>query len=115
LTSIELGSEVLYRTKHSVYSITSHRFHAGFANSVGIFSSPHRKCAKVLIDDLQVDLIVVDGFDKGKLYARNREGGASTFYNKIRNGKYPRWLESVELPSELGSHYRVYRVNRPLI
>ena len=81
LAFADFGAELLYRTKHRVYSIASHRFQRGFTDSYHIMSAPTDGEALEIIRKRQVDLILTCAPREDDLYIR--EDGQETFYDRL--------------------------------
>ena len=115
LININLGPEVLFRTKHSVYTIPCHRYHVGFEDSHRILSARDDDSAKDRIKKCKVNLIVVEKRNPGGVYMRDLPPGSPIFYRRIYHGKIPTWLAPVQLPAGLRQSYIVYEVNHSLL
>ena len=115
LININLGPEVLFRTKHSVYTIPCHRYHAGFEHSYRIMSARDDDSAKDRIKKCKVNLIVVEKRNPGGVYMRDLPPGSPIFYRRIYHGQIPPWLAPMQLPAGLRQSYIVYEVNHSLL
>ena len=115
LININLGPEVIFRTKHSVYTIPCHRYHAGFEHSHRILSARDDDSAKDQVKKSKANLIVVEKNNPGRVYERGLPPGSPTFYRRIYHGKIPPWLAPVELPAGLRQSYIVYEINHSLL
>jgi hypothetical protein len=111
LTWADFGSELLYRTKHSVYSIANHRFQRGFTDSYNIMSASTDRQALEVIRERKVDLVLICTTRENELYVR--ENGQETFYDRISKGKTPSWIREVSLPDDIPGDFRLYEVRLP--
>jgi len=111
LAFADFGPELLYRTKHSVYSIPNHRFQRGFTDSYHIMSASTDEEAFEIIRERQVDLILTCATREDKLYIR--QDGRDTFYDRISEGKVPSWVREVGLPDDVCGDFRLYEVRLP--
>jgi len=111
LTYTVFGPELLYRTKHTVLSIPSHRYQPGFADGYEIFSSVDPDQALRLIRAKQIDLILVcDGGLEASFYENEL---AVSFHHRLLNRQAPAWAEEVPLPDYIEQSFRLYRVLQP--
>jgi hypothetical protein len=108
LAFADFGPELLYRTKHSVYSIPNHRFQRGFTDSYHIMSVPTDGEALETIRQRQVELILIRKPFEDKIYIR--EDGRETFYDRLSAGKITSWIREVRLPDEVCEDFRLYEV-----
>jgi hypothetical protein len=109
LAHIDFGPELLYRTKHSVYSIPSHRFNPGFTDSYNVFSAADDGAAKQIVESRGIDLVLVcNGARLDRFYARN--DGEETLRQRLIDGDIPAWLHRVELPGDLPGNFLLYEV-----
>jgi hypothetical protein len=108
LAFADYGPELLYRTKHSVYSIASHRFQRGFTDSYNIMSASTDRKALEIIRGRKVDLILICAPRDDKWYVR--EDGRETFYDRLSADKIPPWIRKVRLPDDVSEDFRLYEV-----
>jgi hypothetical protein len=108
LALTDFGPELLYRTKHSVYSIPNHRFQRGFTDGYHILSASTDEEALKIIRQRRVDLILL--FPPVENYFYAREDGRNTFYEKLSTGKIPSWAREVRLPDDICEDFRLYEV-----
>lgn len=112
LAFTDFGPELLYRTRHSVYSIPSHRYHSGFTDSYNIMSAPDDDQALQIIRKRNIDLILVcPGGHEDHFYAS--KAGDEIFHQRISAGNAPEWLAEVTLPPDIAESFRLYRVATP--
>ena len=109
LAFADFGSELLYRTKHNVYSIQTHRFQRGFTDSYHIMSASEDEVAHEIIRERRVELIMVYMPLEDHLYLR--KDGLETFYDRLLLGKIPAWVREVELPDDVCRDFRLYEVS----
>jgi hypothetical protein len=109
LALTDFGPELVYRTRHSVFSIPSHRFHKGFTDSYNIMTALDDTQAMEGVQQRKVNLILIcPGGNEGYFYARG--DGKETFHQRISEGRLPRWLEEIVLPAEAARSFRLYAV-----
>jgi hypothetical protein len=111
LAFADFGPELLYRTKHSVYSISNHRFQRGFTDNYNIMSASSDGEAREIIRERQVDLVLICASREDELYVR--ADGQETFYDRISKGKIPSWIREVSLPKDIPGDFRLYEVRLP--
>jgi hypothetical protein len=107
----DFGSELLYRTKHRVYSTANHRFQRGFTDSYNLMSSSSDGEALKIIRERRVDLVLICATREDELYVR--ADGQETFYDRISEGKIPSWIREVSLPDDIPGDFRLYEVRLP--
>lgn len=112
LISAEWGPEILFRTRHAIFSVPSHRYHPGFADAVKILSALDDETARALIEARNVDLIVVERSDGSGRYTEHPSPDASIFYRRLYRGQLPEWIEPVPLPAPLRRSFKLLRVQR---
>jgi len=111
LAFADFGPELLYRTKHNVYSIANHRFQRGFTDSYNIMSASSDGEAQEILRRRQVDLILICATREDELYVR--EDGQETFYDRISKDKIPSWIRDVALSKDISGDFRLYEVRQP--
>jgi hypothetical protein len=107
----DFGPELVYRTKHSVYTIQSHRYHAGFRDNYTIMTAAADETARYIIEKRKVDLILIclKGAENNNYYIRDDK--QATFHDRLVNNKIPIWIKEVKLPPELEAEYKLFRIN----
>jgi hypothetical protein len=109
LAFTDFGPELLYRTRHSVFSIPSHRFHAGFSDSYHIMTALDDGQALEKIRERHIDLVLVcPGGHEDHFYAR--KDGKEIFHQRISEGRIPEWLNEIVLPADAAQSFRLYAV-----
>jgi hypothetical protein len=108
LAFADFGPELLYRTKHSVYSVPNHRFQRGFTDSYNIMSASTDEEALEVIRERQVELILICKPCEDEIYIR--EDGRETFFNRISRGEIPAWLLKDAQPDEVCEAFGLYEV-----
>jgi hypothetical protein len=109
LAFTDFGPELLYRTRHSVFSIPSHRFHAGFSDSYHIMTALDDGQALEIIRDRQIELVLVcPGGHEDHFYARKDD--KEIFHQGISAGHAPAWLSEIALPPAAAQSFRLYAV-----
>lgn len=97
---IDQGSELLYRTSHSVLAAPYHRDQVGLLASHDIFSAPTDAAARSLIDQYKVDLVIYcPEIPEWSFYS---DPTAPTFIDRLDRGQGPDWLRPVTLQSATG-------------
>jgi hypothetical protein len=110
LAYVDLGPELIYRTKHNVYSIPNHRPQTGFTDTLKIFGAIDDDSAKEVAKRRNVELILIRPDSKEvQLYRRGDE--LEILYERLVAGKTPYWLTEVSLPQQLAESFRLYEVN----
>jgi hypothetical protein len=108
LAFADFGPELLYRSKHNVYSIPNHRFQRGFTDSYNIMSASTDEEALEVIRERQVELILICKPCEDEIYIR--EDGRETFFNRISRGEIPTWLLKDAQPDEVCEAFGLYEV-----
>ncbi len=111
LAFIDFGPEILYRTRHSVFSIPTSRYQKGFTTGYEIMTATDPERARALIAGAGVDLIVIcPGSPEKNMYAT--PGPATTFYEMLawgNEGGFPAFLQPLALPGNVGKSFRAFR------
>jgi hypothetical protein len=109
LAFVDSGPELLYRTRHTLYSIPNHRLQPGFTDSYRIMSAASDEEAREIVVRRKVDLILIcTGGSEKKYYAN--AANTETFYERLAGDNTPSWLDEITLPDELSNAFRLYRV-----
>ena len=109
LTFMNFGPELLYRTPHKIVTSPSHRNARGFLDIIRVMTATEDQEAKQIIDDRKIDLILLCPNEPEKaLYLS--ASGQSTWYDNLRDGKHPSWIQTINLPSGLQSHFQLFEV-----
>ena len=103
MTLTDFGSELLYRTRHSVLSIPNHRPQPGFRATVLALGGADEAQSRALMARHGVSWVLLCGGGAEEAFfhraAANPESG---LYARLRTGDQPDWLRPVPLP-ELGA------------
>ena len=107
------GSELLYRTPHSVLSMPNHRLQPGFSESYEIFAALDHAGAVERIRANEIDLVVVCADDANARGFYRTAGGdgaeePKTLFYRLQTGSAPTGLLELPLPMEL-SPLRLYK------
>ena len=109
ITFVDYGPELLFRTKHSVYSIPSHRFQSGYSDVYKIMSAEKDDQAFEIIKKRRPDLLLICPENlKDNFYAR--EDGKETLYQRLASGNTPQWLSQVTIPEKDSGNFKLYYV-----
>ena len=109
LANPDFGPEILYRTKHNVFSIPNHRIQKGFTDTYRIFSASDSYSAFKIVKERGIDLILIcPAYSEHKFY--QNENSKAPFYDQLHEQRLPDWLRSVSLPSELSKNFSLFEV-----
>lgn len=109
LTFIDIGPELLYRTRHSVLATPYHRNGDGIYDSHRILNSRDESTARELMTSRGVDLVLLCRSSRERAFFTGPDG-AETLYQRLDQGLLPAWLEPVDLPPNLSEAARLYRL-----
>jgi hypothetical protein len=98
LAHTDLGSELLYRTQHSVLSIPNHRPQPGFAATHRIFTSNDDLSAQQLLADHHVEWILLCPSAIERSFSEAGEAAGPTLYQRLAARDVPAWLRPLDLP-----------------
>jgi len=110
LAFTDFGPELVYRTRHSVFSIPSHRYHSGFTDSYHIMTAVDDEQALKIIQERRVDLILVCPGGHEEHFYEGKEKN-SIFHQRISGGVAPEWLTEISLPPDVAESFRLYEVS----
>ena len=111
LTFVDIGPELLYRTRHSVLATPYHRNGDGIFDSYRIMSAHDDALARQLIDERKVGLLLLCG-TPGERASFTDPEYSETLYRRLDSGQPPAWLSPVELPPDLRGTAKLYAVAR---
>lgn len=111
LTFLDIGPELLYRTRHAVIGTPYHRNGDGIFDSYRIMAASDQDTARDLIDQRRIDLVLLCQSPAERSFYAVPEG-EQTLYQRLDRGTPPVWLSSVELPPALRNQAALYRVRR---
>jgi len=106
---VDLGPQLLWETPHAVLAVPYHRPAAGIYPLWQLFSSEDPEAAYALARARGAAWILVSRQPGQQAFYRSPGGGPS-LYDRLVEGESPAWLERVDLPRDVGSAYRLYRV-----
>jgi hypothetical protein len=107
LTHVYLGSEILYRTRHSVVGTGYHRDAQGILDTRAILTAASDEDAWRLRERGINVILLCPASIEAQLYLQT---GASTLYQRLCNGHLPPWCREVTLPPELAESFRLFEV-----
>ncbi len=111
LTFLDIGPELLYRTRHAVIGTPYHRNGDGIFDSYRIMVASDQEMARDLIEQRQVDLILLCQSPAERSFFA-APAGEETLYQRLDRGAPPAWLSDIELPPGLQNQANLYRVAR---
>ena len=112
LTHIFSGPEILYRTHHEVIATPYHRNAAGILCAYNIMTAVTDEQAYQKIRKRGINVIILClESNESEIYSLPTQ--ESTFYQRLRQNQLPSWIESLPLPTELSSSFKVFQVRRP--
>ncbi len=112
---VDFGPQIMYRTRHSVFSIPNHRLQTGYTDTYRVMSATRDEAARAIIERREVDLILLcrspwmDSF-----YRRGPQVPSpdeTIFRERLLNGQVPTWLKPVPLPDRLGDGFLLLEVD----
>lgn len=109
LAFMDLGPELLYRTRHRVIGTPYHRNGDGIFDGHRMLATGDLAAARALIRQRQIDLIVLcQSSVERRFYAAAH--GEENLYARLDRGDPPGWLSPVDLPDGLRGTVALYRV-----
>lgn len=104
---IDLGTSILVRTDHTVFSAPYHRNPQSIEYSATLFqASPD--AARRMLSDVEADyLLYCRGMNQAKIYAHN---APESFAAKLETSEIPGWLSVIGTPDDSEGVVQVYRV-----
>jgi hypothetical protein len=108
MTFINLGPEILYRTRHHVVSTPYHRNTEGILDEYLFFTSSDKQVSLDLGLKRGIDLVIIspDYLEEKNYYSWPEH--PESLYAQLAHGNPPSWLSVVELPSDLKPFFRVF-------
>ncbi|WP_299622793.1 hypothetical protein [Pelagibius sp.] len=111
LTFLDIGPELLYRTRHAVIATPYHRNGDGIYDSYRILSGSDAAGARSLMQARRIDLVLLcQGPAEESFFVA--DGGESSLYRRLSRGEAPGWLSEVALPNPLERQARLYALVR---
>ncbi len=95
---IDMGPELLFRTRHAVLAAPYHRNVAGNVDVLRLFAAGTDEAARRIIRRRKVDLIFFCPLS-GARYVYQGDGERA-FVDRLADGEIPAWLSPVPLPGE---------------
>ena len=111
LAFMDIGPELLYRTRHRVIATPYHRNGNGIYDGWRMLASPDSATARALAGERGVDLVLLCGLPSERVFYAPAEG-SENLYSRLEAGNPPEWLEAVELPPAIAGEAKLYRVLR---
>lgn len=107
LALLDIGPELLYRTRHQVLATPYHRNDQGILDSYKIMTADNMDDAKALADTRDIDLVLIcpDSPERVFFTAPERK---DTLYRALADGNPPSWLTAVDLPRPLSDEFKLY-------
>jgi hypothetical protein len=109
LAFIFYGPEILYRTGFEVVATPYHRNAQGILDAYWIMTASSDEKAHALIRQRGINMILVINDPVERKYYSSAPQG-SIFYDHLKADNCPLWLRAVELPPNLSTYYRLFRV-----
>ncbi len=106
---VDFGPELLYRTKHAVYSIPNHRYQQGYTDSYHMLAAADDNLALSIAERRNVELILICPEGVEDTFYRN-DDGVETLHDRLSTGRGPWWLREVMLPPPLGRSFKLFEV-----
>ncbi len=98
---VDLGAELLFRTRHAVIGAPYHRNADGILDSQAIFGATDDARASQIVAERGASvLITCPGIAEMQLYQGGP--GTDTFAERLADGDYPAWLRPIDLPTDTG-------------
>lgn len=111
----DFGPEIMYRTRHSVFSIPNHRLQTGYTDTYRAMSATRDEAARAIIERREVDLILLcrspmmDSFYRRGAQVSSPE--ETIFRERLLRGQVPTWLKPVPLPDRLNDGFLLLEVD----
>jgi len=111
LAFMDIGPELLYRTRHRVVGTPYHRNADGIYDGYRMLATADETAAHSLVRQRGIDLVLICHTPAERaFYAPSH--GEENLYSRLNGGTPPDWLAAVELPESLQAQARLYRVLR---
>jgi hypothetical protein len=114
LAHADLGSELLYRTRHSVLSMPNHRPQPGFAATYRVFTSTDDQGAQRLLARHHVNWILLCPSAVEHSFFEPAEATGPTLHQRLAERDAPDWLRLLELPPVATGTPLLYEVSAAL-
>lgn len=107
LAHVDHGPEILFRTRHRVLAGPYHRNRRGILDVHAAFNSPDGPRVREIIEVRRVELIMLcPDADRSLL----GQGPPESVFHRLVGGPLPPWATAVDLPDDVGSSIRLFRV-----
>lgn len=113
LAFVDHGSELLYRTPHSVVAAPYQRNAPGILDSHRVLTARDDEVARALIDQRGIDLILVCPRGVEASILAPDPGAGPTLHQRLSAGNPPPWVAEVQLPPLVATQFRLYAVVGP--
>ncbi len=109
LAWVDFGPQLLYETKHNVVATPYHRNSAGVLYWYDVMTIEDDTAAYDLIRKRNINMILIcpRGSENTMLAAVKEK---NNFYNRLKAGYYPEWLQPISLPENIKETFYLYEV-----
>ncbi|MDP6563321.1 MAG: hypothetical protein QF578_00690 [Alphaproteobacteria bacterium] len=104
------GSELLYRTRHSVVATPYHRNTAGMVDTIQLLRASDPAAAQAIVERRRADLILI--CPESPEATNYRRTDPPSLLAQLEAGAPPDWLVPVALPPALAADFRLFQVRR---
>src|SRR3546814_7325469 len=111
LAFMDVGPELLYRTRHRVIGTPYHRNGDGIFDGYRILATTDFDAARAAVDERRIDLVLLCRSPAERAFYAPAEG-EENLYTLLEHGAPPTWLMAVPLPAHLQQQAQLYRVLR---
>lgn len=111
LTFLDIGPELLYRTRHAVIGTPYHRNGDGIYDSHRIMTSGDPAQARRMMQARGIGLVLLCQ-SRGEQIFFSADATDSNLYQRLSRGQAPGWLKEVALPDSLQGQARLFAVQR---
>jgi hypothetical protein len=111
LAFMDIGPELLYRTRHHVIGTPYHRNGNGIYDGWRMLASTDGAAARALAEQRGIDLVLLCRTPSERHFYTAADG-EENLYSRLEEGNPPDWLTAVELPPAIADEARLYRVVR---
>lgn len=109
LAFMDIGPELLYRTRHRVIGTPYHRNGDGIYDGYRILATGDESASRDLIRQRGVDLVLLCRTPAERTFYAAPDGEES-LYARLTGNSPPAWLAVVDLPEPLAAQAQLYRV-----
>jgi hypothetical protein len=111
LAFMDIGPELLYRTRHRVVGTPYHRNGDGILDGYRILATADLATARAMVEQRAIDLVLLCQSPPERAFYAPTDG-KENLYARLARGTPPDWLAAVQLPPALQGQARLYRVLR---